>query len=223
MPTTPNHERSSPAGGELAIFDLRWAFAAIVLCAIRVLMRTIDDPIGSWLMQLMIQLALGSAALAIAGGIGGSLARQRLGWVTSRLSWHKQVVAVVAGLLLIILLTTLFAGPPATPPERPFSNVYVGHVGLFVSLVMLPAVMEETLFRGALLTLLARHCGAAVAIVASAGLFAILHTGAGPHATAFAFMLGLCLGILTHTSGSIREAMLIHALNNGAYFVAWLV
>ena len=35
----------------------------------------------------------------------------------------------------------------------------------------------------------------------------------------FAFVLGLCLGAIRHQSGSVRQPMLIHALNNTAYYL----
>ncbi|MEG0852224.1 MAG: type II CAAX endopeptidase family protein [Angelakisella sp.] len=81
----------------------------------------------------------------------------------------------------------------------------------FISVAVLPAILEELLFRGVLLQPLRRY-GDRVAIVLSALLFAFCH----PVLPQFinAFIVGLCLGLFAVRSGSLVVPMLIHLVYN---------
>jgi len=78
--------------------------------------------------------------------------------------------------------------------------------------VSLPAVAEETLFRGYLLMGLRRRWPAIWGILFSSVLFSAAHLDL-QHA-AGVFPLALWLGILTWKTGSILPAILVHMVNN---------
>ena len=80
-------------------------------------------------------------------------------------------------------------------------------------LAVVPAVCEELLFRGLMLTGLTRRLSPTAAILAVALAFGIFHVYVVRLPTTF--LLGVVLGILRWHSGSIFPAMLLHALHNG--------
>lgn len=83
-------------------------------------------------------------------------------------------------------------------------------VNIFV-VAITPALVEEFLFRGAILGSL-RKFGDSFAILASATLFGLCHGNFVQ--IPFAFIVGLVLAFVTVRSGSIIPAIIIHLLNN---------
>lgn len=81
-----------------------------------------------------------------------------------------------------------------------------------------PAVFEELAFRGLFLPFLTVRMPVAHAVVASSAAFAILHMDWV--SLPFLFGLGLVLGWLRVTSGSLIPPMLAHFLHNGAIVIA---
>jgi sodium transport system permease protein len=83
---------------------------------------------------------------------------------------------------------------------------------LLLVIAVTPAVCEELLFRGLILSGLRRY-GNWPAIIISAFLFALAH--ASIYRLLPTFCLGLMLGYVVVKTGSIWCSMLLHALNNG--------
>ena len=81
-----------------------------------------------------------------------------------------------------------------------------------------PAVCEELLLRGIVLSSLLPAIGGAAAVTTSAALFALIHLD--PYRSAFTFALGLALGALRVRSGSLLAPILAHALVNTITFAA---
>ena len=103
--------------------------------------------------------------------------------------------------------------PPA--PTEPFAQaLYV------LSIAVLPALVEELIFRGAVLGGLRKY-GDGFAVVASAFLFAVFH-GNLPQAI-FAFICGLVMGFAVVRTGSIWAGVAIHAVNNAYAAIATLM
>jgi hypothetical protein len=103
--------------------------------------------------------------------------------------------------------TRLFHDPATTTPRR---------VAFAVIIVLLGPVIEEVFFRGALFRPLLKTHPAELVMVATAGLFALVHPEwqtFGPIA-----LVGLSLAFLRWTSGSIFPSMLLHASFNGVSF-----
>ena len=85
---------------------------------------------------------------------------------------------------------------------------------VFFLLAFLPAVAEETLFRGALQPILKRGFGNRhLAIWVTAVLFALLHQQFNAFLSIMA--LGAVLGYLREWSGSLWVPVLMHLINNG--------
>lgn len=80
-----------------------------------------------------------------------------------------------------------------------------------LSTAVIPAVSEEFVFRGVMLSSL-RKFGDGFAVLATALLFGFMHGNLVQ--IPFAFIVGLVLGFVTVSTNSMLPAMLIHALNN---------
>jgi membrane protease YdiL (CAAX protease family) len=87
--------------------------------------------------------------------------------------------------------------------------------------VVLAPLFEETLFRGVLLPVVARHLGAPWAVLISALVFAIAHLSLaelGPLS-----VLGMGLGVVRWQTGRLGASVCLHALWNGLTFLNLLL
>lgn len=82
----------------------------------------------------------------------------------------------------------------------------------FIGVAVIPSLVEEFLFRGAILYLL-RRGGDGFAIILSSVLFALFHGNFIQ--VVFAFICGLVLAYTVVRTGNIWLAIIIHFLNNG--------
>ncbi len=82
---------------------------------------------------------------------------------------------------------------------------------MLISVAIVPALAEEFMFRGVILTILRKY-GDTFAIFISSLLFGLLHGNFVQ--TPFAFVVGLVLGFITVYTGSMLPSMIIHCLNN---------
>jgi len=91
------------------------------------------------------------------------------------------------------------------------------------AIAVAPAVCEEVLFRGVVLPSFATRLPPAAAVLGSAFLFGLIHVDATADAIAFyrvpfAFVVGIGLGVLRVTAGSLLPPVLAHALLNTITF-----
>src|SRR5262249_12223962 len=89
---------------------------------------------------------------------------------------------------------------------------------LLILSVVVAAAVEEIFFRGFLYTALERSVSPLTAVAISALLFGLLHVVTGGAFGAFRFwpsvFMGVLLGLLRMTSGSVWPGLLLHALHN---------
>lgn len=88
-----------------------------------------------------------------------------------------------------------------------------GFATLLAAVALTPAVCEECLFRGLLLTGLRPRLGMAGTILLTGFLFGIFHLSI--YRMLPAMLMGTFLGYIAWRSGSILPGMLVHALSNG--------
>jgi len=86
-----------------------------------------------------------------------------------------------------------------------------GNIIYFISIAIVPPIIEEFLFRGAILGSLRKY-GDGIAIIVSAVMFGFAH--ANFMQTPVTFLTGLVLGYLTIKTNSIIPAMILHFVNN---------
>lgn len=114
------------------------------------------------------------------------------------------------------MVAGLFGGNSA-PAQLP--TTAVGIALYFIYTCVLPAVLEEMLFRGMIQGLL-RAWGSRFAILLSSLLFALLHTNL--KAVIGVFFLSVLLGYVREVTRSVKPGMVLHFANNTASFLLLL-
>lgn len=135
-------------------------------------------------------------------------------------SLPSAVLALLAGLSFCILanfatmyIVYFLSQLGLYPPEMPS---YIDKTGLSLGLnifvfCLLPAILEEMIYRGYILRTLRRH-GDGFALVVSSALFALMHGNILQ--IPFAFIVGMVCGYLVIKTGRIWLGMMLHFLNN---------
>jgi sodium transport system permease protein len=142
---------------------------------------------------------------------------------TFRLRVGRPRVLVAAGLLgpaLAVLLLELYhrLGLDSGEDARNFARALEAFMGLplglrLLLLALLPAICEEVLFRGFVLTGLRHRFGPVRAVILCGILFGVLHLS--PARIPVTAALGIVLAILALRGDSLLPAVLCHALYNG--------
>lgn len=133
--------------------------------------------------------------------------------------WTRSLLLIPLGMLLSLGIGLFQGAILGEPPEITgmgdiFAQIMeIGGLPLLILLVaVLPAVTEEALLRGSVLTGLRRGLGNRSAILVSAFCFAALH--ASPWRFLPQFALGLILALMVIRSGSLWTVILIHFGHN---------
>ena len=155
------------------------------------------------------------------------------GWLQWRLRpWPGAISSAVAGWLMITpvvvatgwLLVRLVGDPGGSNPLLELVLGSKDPLALFLlgwTAVVLAPLFEETIFRGALLPVLAKRWGTAGGVVLSALLFAMAHISIGELAPLT--VLGVGLALLRVSTGRLLPSVLMHALWNAITFLNLLV
>lgn len=188
----------------------------------------IDEQWNALLNGTFLGFALSIVPLQLFMGFVGVLAamyspvsfRQRVGLVKPampKLGWPATVFAPLPDLVIgvmVAVLVTLFVGQPenaglpeVTDPSAPVAVAVV----LLISL--LPALVEELLFRGYLQRRLLERWSPVVAIGISSILFALIHADSLQHICAV-LPGGIFYGIVAYRTRSIWPTIVMHALHN---------
>lgn len=88
---------------------------------------------------------------------------------------------------------------------------------IYVQLAVVPALLEETMFRGYIMVRLARLLRGNEVLVVQAALFSVLHLSVAIFPSHF--VMGLVFGLLRRKTGSLLPGMLVHAGWNA--YVVW--
>ena len=140
--------------------------------------------------------------------------------------WHYYLIAVFMqfGLLFSLGdLNELFIGwleklgyTTSESPLPPLDGDWLA-LSLFV-VALLPAVFEETLFRGILVrNMHGAGWGTWVTILVSGAMFSLFH--GRPEQTIYQFLCGCCFALIAVRSGSVLPTVLSHFLNNALILV----
>jgi len=137
-------------------------------------------------------------------------ALKALGWVVPRMSWVLAALlggaALAAGVALYLRLCH-----QSTPSIPIFELLALG--------LVLGPILEESLFRGCLLPLLAQTTGSALAVIITALLFAVLHKPSSLAHWVFFTTTGVAYGWISVRSRSTTAAALMHATYNLVLFL----
>lgn len=192
---------------ELGIFFL---FVALVTLALDALVRfgvlpqsELSHPSDS--LQLAVVLLLIGGLFAVLKLRHRKLVVRTLGWVLP--SARHLFLSLLAGMLLATGVVLCTQGESRTVP-------LVLSMQRIITISLLGPVLEETLFRGYLLPLIARAIGNPMAIIVSAGLFALFH-GPADIAHGVSYMIsGIAYGWIRVASETTTAAAVAHAVYN---------
>lgn len=93
-----------------------------------------------------------------------------------------------------------------------------GFVGTFLTIALLPALLEELFFRGVLQREL-REFSLFGQVLLCGGVFALYHQN--PAQTVYQFVCGACFALVAARAGSFFPTVLSHLLNNGLIVVLY--
>lgn len=132
---------------------------------------------------------------------------------------------MVVTMQMSALQNIIFPFPSAEKVLGPLLDILKAKNGLldfiikFSMIAFLPALCEETLFRGVLQSTLEKHLKNKLhAIVFTAVVFGLFHMS--PYRFIPTMIIGLYLGYLAQRSKSIFPGMMVHAINNGLVYIA---
>lgn len=160
-----------------------------------------------------------------------------IGWKRIRLSDPLLTLAgfgvyFIAYAVVLALATNLFPGINVNQKQELGFDNTTGDTNLvltFLSLVVLPPVVEETVFRGFVYTGLRNKMKPILAALITSALFATAHLefGSGKPllwvAALDTFTLSLVLCYLRQTTDSLWPGILLHALKNGIAFISLFI
>lgn len=124
-----------------------------------------------------------------------------------------------AGLLLVfsnILTQSILYYVSGSPSADGNHITNIGYVPSFILYAVLPAVLEEIVFRGVAFRAYEKSCGGIGAILATSLFFAGIHFSAGDFVTYF--LAGAILGTVVYITRSIYSVILLHFINNTVSF-----
>ena len=106
---------------------------------------------------------------------------------------------------------------PGFNSNQPQSNEFTGSVSThrsltLIALVVIPPIIEETVFRGFIFPAISKKWGTIGGAIASSALFGLAHLQA--NVSIYTFVLGLVLCFLYVKLKSIFPGMAVHMLNN---------
>jgi len=141
-------------------------------------------------------------------------------------NWRYFLVAVVLQFGLLFSLSELngyfisfLQSLGYRPSESTLPDLSGAHLILaIVVIALLPAVLEETVFRGLLVrNMVDGGWGLASVLIVSGAMFSLMH--ASPEQTIYQFICGVCFALVAVRSGSPLPTMLAHFLNNAVILV----
>jgi membrane protease YdiL (CAAX protease family) len=191
----------------LPLWTILGAVAAMAgIAAVSALGASPDDE----LLGVLLYLPMAAWVLVMVSGRAGVNLRAMFRWPRLGAYW-----GVVAGMFVVQFLFTMAAVTLTQLVAPGFDDALagVGQGSLLLAvlgLVVLPPLVEETVFRGVLLERVTVKWNLVAAILVSSALFGILHVdpvGAG--------VFGVVTSLLYLRTGSLWPGILIHLVNNG--------
>jgi membrane protease YdiL (CAAX protease family) len=182
----------------------------------------LQQPLPALLLSLMpFQLGM-TAVVLLAAWRSKEPLKQRLGLVpqTGRafggLSLATMAAFTVSTALATVIGTSLLLGPPPmnTPMAAALADGSWWTITLLsILLSVVPALVEEILFRGYIQRRFLQRWSPAVAIGVSSLLFAVMHMDSLQHIIAVV-PLAVVTGLLAYRTNSVKPGMLVHGLHN---------
>ena len=184
--------------------------------------ETLMQPLtGLFLALIPFQLTM-TAFMLFAGYMSPEPIKQRLGLLpqTGRkygsIKLSTMAFFTIAAAFALNFTMYLLAGPVGgTDPvsEAATNGSWITITVLSIVISVIPALVEETLFRGYIQRRFLARWSPAVAITASTLLFAGMHMDSWQHIVAV-IPLGAVAGLLAYRTNSVKPGMLVHGVHN---------
>jgi membrane protease YdiL (CAAX protease family) len=223
---------------DVLVFAAAWVGIQIVVVAILHALGPVIPSVRQFLsaaakgtdIQATFVLDLLDAAAGF-GVVALYLRKYKVGW--SAVGWRKVGLGRAAGYLLgiLALFYVLASGTlwlvsvlvPSFNANQAQQNDFIGaapshHSLALFALVILPPILEETIFRGFMFAALAKRWGVVWGAILSSAIFGLAHAQA--NISIYTFLLGLLLCFMYVRLRSIVPGMFLHALNNYLAFIA---
>lgn len=146
---------------------------------------------------------------------------QRLGWSLEGSRWPREIAVGIAGALVVYLFKELVVDSGLalldgrTPTFRSLFRFRTEGLEVPMALVATGLVfVEETVYRGLAIPVLARRHGTLVAVLATSIAFGLLHWGNGPEGIAVTTTYGLLFAALFLWRRNVLATTVAHALYN---------
>lgn len=168
---------------------------------------------------LAFYLAVAMAIFIAARWRGSAEWRDLIGWRGFRPSdWR--IWAIMAGALAYSATASVVLGHfwPHSTAQLTVPTDPAAAIMLFVIAAVAAPVTEEMLFRGWIYTALRFNWGFWAALLISSALFAIAHYDQTHFYALAVFPIGIAIGFIRERTGSIKPAIVFHAINNFAAF-----
>jgi membrane protease YdiL (CAAX protease family) len=248
--STKTHNFWDPWGWLGVVTAVVWAFISQIIAGVTILLGAILVENGNqasaqnWLTNSILAqflFVLMAEAIAVAAvyiylrlikNSPKSIGLRRPQWLD--LGWGALVFTpyLILYVALIVVVSHIFPGLNVNEKQQVGFNNANGAIELiltFFSLVVLPPIAEEILFRGLLYTNLKRLMPLLPAAIVTSLLFALPHIGEGGSAGPLyiagidTFTLSLFLVYLRERTGGLYASMTLHALKNGLAFIVLFV
>lgn len=223
--------------GDVVGFVGAWWGVQILVVAVMVLLAKALPPVMGFVTAVQhnnieASFALDMMSVVVGFGLLGLyLRRYKVGW--SVVGWRRfklgrallylAVILVAFLVLATALLALVSILVPGFNANQAQNNDFTQGAGAhsvisLVALVLLPPVLEETVFRGFIFPAISKRAGVVWGAVWSSVLFGIAHWQA--NISIYTFVLGLLLCFMYVRLKSIVPGIFLHMLNNYLAFMA---
>jgi uncharacterized protein len=222
---------------DLVVFVLAWIGIQLVLAVVVGVLAHFVPAVHHLTQQIVggdvvvgFGLDLVNAATAM-GVISLYLRKYGVGW--QALGWRRVSLLKAVGYILAVLVVFIMTADlliwlvsvlvPSFNPNQAQQNDFITsrsnhHDIAIIALVLLPPVLEESIFRGFIFPALAKRTGLVWGAILSSAVFGFAHLQA--NIGIYTFVLGLVLCFMYVRLKSIIPGMALHMLNNCLAFIA---
>ena len=236
-PTLPEFPRVPWSLGDVGVFIGGWWGLQILIVVLLVIAAQVFPPAHDFLHGVQSNSLGASFVLDLMAAVIGFglvamyLRKYHVGW--SSVGWRPVNIGKALLYLGIILVGFLFLATatltlvswlvPGFNANQAQTNDFTQGAGAhslisLIALVLLPPVLEETIFRGFIFPAIAKRTGLVWGAIWSAAIFGIFHWQA--NITIYTFILGLLLCFMYVKLKSIVPGIFLHMLNNYLAFIA---
>lgn len=175
-----------------------------------------DSTVGIVVLDTVFAALVTVFAAAVLAGILPLFERLGTGWWQT-LAWTAGCFVAIAAFMAGYMAVARAIGFHYAPASEEYASTGWPVWGALISCAAVPAVFEETAFRGVIQTGMEQVMAPRDALIVQAAMFSVLHLS--PVVFVSHFAIGLALGVLRSRTRSIYPGMLVHGAWNATVFL----